>query len=529
MSVTPSEFVISQELLNNFLTPVQGALGGLAVAEQMQDYFLVFQQAGGTGPEIIDETAFFITYMVDSKGNVAKPIADYSSQYNLLQNFGVGTNVIVRNDASTTLNSQIAGQQEVTAIGRQQPILYTQYGFDTGSHVNEIDWLSKFGIGFDADPITGYFLGAMFAPTQISTNTAGTALSTYLSPTTMTSFANIEAPLPDPTAAVFDASAGSYTFGNSVGLQNLQTLTLQVDARIRNYASFPIQVKVAIQASGYDVAFKWYSLAGVSPPYKGYDSSGLPYTTLNTGNDPLTLLRTSANGTLSPNAEYTVAISRDLGNSTGAATSAAFLTSLTFNAISQTPTPTPPVDDSGTFIGFSTGSSYDDNLDNPSGSLYTWLTASSYVSQGWGNTQDSTPILDLQKSNELGVTYNLSPIEQPFLPRVGDRIRFEYNKLTDYFIYDVITPNLDTQNRLKLKINQVVPPSVVRENYIIHRTNIDDPAYIILNVNKNDMVQDTQNFNGVILPEFPTSELKDNLDRITIDLKERGIITDNEA
>ena len=38
----------------------------------------------------------------------------------------------------------------------------------------------------------------------------------------------------------------------------------------------------------------------------------------------------------------------------------------------------------------------------------------------------------------------------------------------------------------------------------------------------------TQNFNGVILPEYPTKKLKDNLDNIIIDLKSRGIITDNE-
>ena len=58
---------IEQEQLNNFLGPVNGALGGLSVAEKNQSYFIIFQQAGGTGPEIIDETAYFITYLVDEK------------------------------------------------------------------------------------------------------------------------------------------------------------------------------------------------------------------------------------------------------------------------------------------------------------------------------------------------------------------------------------------------------------------------------------------------------------------------------
>ena len=525
---TPSEFVINQEQLGNFLGPVQGALGGLPVAEQLQDYFLVFQQAGGTGPEIIDETAFFITYMVDSKGNVAKPLEGYPSQNNLIQNFGVGTNVIVRNDAATSFNSQLGGLHQVTAIGRQLPILYTQFGFDTGSHVDNIEWLSKSGVGFDADPITSYFLGAMLAPTQISTDYSGTPIST--GGTAMTSFSSTEEPIPDPTAAAFDSTLGTYTLGNTAGLQGLQSITFQVDALIRNYASFPIQVKVEIQnGSGFTMAEKWYSIAGVpsTGPFST-DSNGVPFSPLNTGADPLTLIRSSANGTLTPNGVFKVVVTRDLGNTSGAVSSAAFLSSLTFRVISQNPTPTPPVDTNGTFIGFSTGSSFQDQSQSSS-SLHTWLTASSFVSQGWGYTQDSSGILNNQTLNTQGVEYNLSPIEVPFLPQIGDRIRFEYNKATDYFIYDVITPNLDSQNRLKLKINQVIPPEVERENYIIHRTNIDDPSYIILNVNKNDSIQDTQNFNGVILPEFPTDKLRNNLDRITIDLKERGIITDNEA
>ena len=133
-----NNFTIEQEQFNNFLGPVRGALGGLPVAEQMQDYFLVYQQAGGTGPEIIDETAFFITYMVDSNGNVSKPLEGYPSQYNLLQNFGTGTFVIVRNDASTSLNSQLAGLHQVTAIGRQLPILYTQFGYAPNSYSGSI-------------------------------------------------------------------------------------------------------------------------------------------------------------------------------------------------------------------------------------------------------------------------------------------------------------------------------------------------------------------------------------------------------
>ena len=122
---TQTNVSLEQEQLNNFLGPVNGALGGLPVVERTSEYFVVYESAGGTGPEIIDETAIFITYLVDENGNVSKPSEDYDSLNNLLQNFEVGKNIIIRNGVASAVNGQIAGKQKVTAIGRQSPLLYS--------------------------------------------------------------------------------------------------------------------------------------------------------------------------------------------------------------------------------------------------------------------------------------------------------------------------------------------------------------------------------------------------------------------
>ena len=114
----------------------------------------------------------------------------------------------------------------------------------------------------------------------------------------------------------------------------------------------------------------------------------------------------------------------------------------------------------------------------------------------------------------------------PFNVEVGDRIRFEYNKETDYTVYEVIEPSGDVDGKLKLRLNTLVPSSVNLDNFVLHRVNNNNPAYIILDVKK---VNSPDNFNGVILPEYPTKKLKDNLDNIIIDLKSRGVITDNET
>ena len=58
----------------------------------------------------------------------------------------------------------------------------------------------------------------------------------------------------------------------------------------------------------------------------------------------------------------------------------------------------------------------------------------------------------------------------------------------------------------------------------MHRVDSTDPVYIIVDVPKQDLVSNNELFKGVLLPEYPTKELKNNLDKIILDLKERGII-----
>ena len=75
--------------------------------------------------------------------------------------------------------------------------------------------------------------------------------------------------------------------------------------------------------------------------------------------------------------------------------------------------------------------------------------------------------------------FNFSPVITPFNPRPGDRIRFGYNKNNDYTIYEVIEPAGDVDGRLKLRLNTTVPTSVNLNNFVLHRVDSRDPAYII--------------------------------------------------
>jgi hypothetical protein len=461
---------IEQQQLNNFLGPVKGALGGLPVAEKNQDYFIVFQQAGGTGPEIIDQTACFITYLVDSKGNISKPVEDNVSLYNLIQNFEVGKNAILRNDASTTDNSPISGKQQITAIGRQQPILYTQTGSSINAHVDEIFFID----GVDSElPEEGVldFRGVMVSTASGSIPTSFANITDY------TQINNS----PDAGAASFSITPGTYTVVSD-GTSSLQNIEFSISANVTNNGPTAKNAYIRLLRDG-SVVQTGQSLvpAGNNAPISVYWAEDVS----DMGGDPVYRLQVKADNTSME------------------------LDSAYFNISTQNPNPGSQSSPGSQTPFWEQGP----NIDN------YYLTASGYLSANYGNNP-----LPIQKC----LDFNFSPIRLPFLIQKGDRIRFGYNPNNDYYIYDIITPEEDVDGRLKIKLNQYLSPVIDFDNFVLHRVNENDPAYIILNVAKSDLVGNTQNFNGVILPEYPTQELQNNLDNIIIDLKERGIITDNE-
>ena len=481
MAQSPGEQQINQEQLNNFLGPVNGALGGLSVAEKNQSYFIVFQQAGGTGPEIIDQTAYFITYLVDENGNVSKPSEDYDSLNNLIQNFEIGGNVIVRNDASTALNSSLTGRQLITAIGSQEPILYSQTGSSISASVDEIN----FNQGNTAfNQITAPDIRGRMNKSNPTTITQ--------TPSSIIDFDIILNPPPQNPQASFNLN-GSYSL-ESAGLSSIQNILFSISSKFTNNDFNPTQIALSIEKTGDPggpsiIATENYTLSGNSSltinPFNYLEEN-----INNLGLDPVYRLKISANNAQNLTADW-----------------------VNFNIIKQVYPP---------------GVSEVPILQTPfwvvgSHPDITWLTGSQYLSINYGLQQDSTNILNVVEPG-----FNFSPIATPFNLQSGDRVRFGYNPSNDYVIYDVIPPSEDPEGLLRVKLNKVLPGDLYLNNFVFHRVNVNDPAYIILDVKKDESVNDTQNFNGVILPEYPTKRLKDNLDNIIIDLKSRGIITDNE-
>ena len=479
---TQTNVSLEQEQLNNFLGPVNGALGGLPVAEQTQEYFAVYTGAGGTGPEIIDETAIFINYLVDENGNISKPSEDYDSLTNLLQNFEVGKNLIIRSDIPTAINAQITGKQKITAIGRQLPIVYSQTGSSDGANVDTLNFNSD--LNQSGTPrMEGTMVRGIYQPGV--GNYDFQTVTSYNSPVSE----------PDSSVASFDNTAGTYTV-TSAAVGDVQTILFQVSVGFRINASgndFQTRnVSIRVLKDGAEIgnfATKTYTFEGTGD--ESVDS------THNFESDPLTF------GQLSPTFNsgdpvYTVQIQFN----DPVYTQADFIQ---FRILNQSPAPTNP-------------EVTPDYWENNNG-LNTWLTASANLSANYGNTQNSQNVLD-----EIEPGFNFSPVQTPFLPRPGDRIRFEYNKETEYTIYEVIEPNGDVEGLLRLKLNTTVPTTVNLNNFVLHRVDSSDPAYIIVDVPKNQLVSNNENFKGVLLPEYPTKKLKNNIDKLVLELKEKGIL-----
>jgi len=452
---------------------VYGVLGGLPVAEQTQDYFIVFKGAGGTGPEIIDNTAYFIEYVVDYEGEIAKPSSDSIARLNLLQNFPIGKTAIVRTDNASSINTQLGGEHLITGVGSQKPILYTQYGIPSSSYTLNLTFSAPNGAPAVSSPTVSDVLGTMVRTSSLNFDD--------ISYTNITNFDDIiVAPLNN---ANFDSSSGLLILTSSNKLvQTINTFTFKISYNVTNNNSRPAEMIVILKRGTITLSEDIF----IIPP------------------------------NLSKQREFITTIPRNnlLGSPPNSLTQiriqAQTTTPVTFSNIAfslATTSPLPPFRTQTNF--WSTGS--DTNI--------TWLTASSFLSLNHGNIQNTSNFIG------TGGSFGLSPITNTFTPRIGDRIRFEYDPSKDYYIYETISPQEDGQGLLKLKLNTTIPDGTNIDNFIIHRVDNEDIKYLILDIVKKSTISDPDNpFTGIILPKYPSERLKNNLDNILSQLKEKNIL-----
>ena len=459
--------------------------GTLSAAEKNQTYFAYFSSVGGTDPEIIDQTAYFIKYIIDAQGNVVTPQPNSNDILNLIQNFEPGKTVNVTNLEGTTLFNTLLGTKTITDFGRIELIAVSQTGY------NVIDYTSSL---IFAPPNTtygsyDYSFQAKWADPQILTGSI-TASFTPVKYSNETSDVNANY---DPSTYSYGIPNNTSDYSNTIRfIATLQMFPAQFVPTATPYNAYniPTQVNLRIVTSSissptvYDhvLATSTTNATGVSS-FLNVASNYVNFFSGSRVRVEMTVNYTTPEGgigTITPPAIYP-------------SNNSVFKLETTYGVVAT-----------ASAAYWTTGSTND-----------RYVTASTQLTNlyNWGYFQ-RTP------SASLSISFN--EITSPFNPSSGDYIRFEYNPLKTFNIKNILVDN--ASSNLVLDLGQSIPTGTNINNFVIYRLNPNAGNQLILNVPKPPGTTG-QPLTGFIKPQYMSKELEDNFTTIVQKLAAEGLLT----
>jgi hypothetical protein len=468
--------------------------GELPAVEQNQTYMAYFDGVGGTGPELIGQTAYNIKYLIDTQGNIANPEPGVPALYNLIDNFESGKNAIVRlieNDPTLTGNPNddaLTGIHEITYVGRITPILYSQ----NGSGSLEYETTMSFAL-----------LGNILNPLNVGILTAKFSSTSNISsePVDYTNF--------DFVAQIYSNNGSwSRVTGGSPLSASYQLNTSSIDAgtRIRFNTQFQIS-RVGPNNPGADTNFKFRIIKNRDFNNTFFESDWfpVPYDNSVSNFKQATTFWFHAE----QNDEFLVQYKY---SNTSDAQYRIFSGNNTYFMVEQEIS---PLND---FIpGVNTVTSSYWTIGDYSGSV-TILTASGDLF----NVYQQQGIYQIPSTSSL--EFGFSPISTAFNPILpGDYIRFEYLPDAVYNITNVTTTPIDENQSASLFLTTVPPITSGSnlDNFVLYRV-INDGTYVVLDVNKPVA---GNGFTGIIQPEYVSQDLTRNYSNIIQDLTQKNLIS----
>jgi len=471
-----SENLYSANIQGDFNDPTidNSGYGSLSAAEKNQTYFAYFSSVGGTGPEIIDQTAYFIKYLIDAQGDVVAPQPNSIDILDLLQNFESGKLVNVTSLEGTSTFS-LLGTKTITEVGKIETISVSQTGSGIKDHTSSLLFNNS-----QASYNYGDYNYNFYA---FNSSDNQTIFDSYnVVKFSVASF--------NPNNRYTGSTAYNYTFeNNTAGNYNpvsfkaqIQCSPAQAQVGGGNYGYIPTDIYVRIVTSSaatptvfdyvlneqiYNITQQVNSLY-IDTPFTNFSAGSRVRVEIKRGNIPY--------GAQSP---YT------------------FTDYIMY--FSLTPSYTPTIEAVSPF--FTTGSIND-----------IYITASTTLGNAYS--------FNMTQVNPTNNTLNFDTIVKPFHPQSGDYIRFEYNPLKTYKIYEVVTSG---SNELIFRLNTPVIDGTNINNFVIYRVNPNAGNQIILNVKKPTSTTG-QPLTGFIKPQYMSKELEDNFTTIIQKLAAEGII-----
>lgn len=502
----------------NDLTTDGSGYGALSAAEKNQTYFAYFSSVGGTGPELIDQTAYFLKYLIDAQGNVVTPQPNSIDVLNMVQNFEPGKTVNVTSLEGTTLFNTLLGTKQITDIGRIETLLVTETSsirtefLPTMSFAPEGAFIQQLN-----NPPDFYFLARKEGDTTF-TSEAKRILA----------FQGVVADVQgnfDPTSNVWEYTfnhdledygittkfkAGASIlfqnfnvivdeYGSTIGTDYSDTIKLEIVKSSDNWVTSqslniikipnsPIANPEPDETSIIDNKLYTARLENASNPTRYITIETLPYVFLTGDKVRVQWYLEKAPNTLGPSVIIY-----------GTPSSYGTFFTLTTNYSNN----------------LQTTSSYWDGATYPQPGTNTtqWLTASLGLSGFINNnmTQLTPTASTAQGFNSIYLPANLMP---------GDYIRFEYDPTKQSRIYNI---GVLDDGRTTVEINPPIPNGTLLNHFCVYRINPNAGNQIILNVKKPTGTTG-QPLTGFIKPQHMTKELEDNFTTIIQKLAAEGTI-----
>lgn len=473
---------------------IRGVLGGLPVAEQNQEYFAVFEEAGDTGPEIIDKTQFRVTYLVDSQLGTSKPAPESVAAINITQNFERGTNCIVRADNATALNQNLSGRQNIYNVGSVALIATTETGSSPGAFNTTMSFSDPRGqdIIEDAEDVSLEFTAGN--PNTALSNQGDNVLMAYpnvvkaISGSDFLSYATNTLTFVTNTT---EAGTRVVVQGNAFLQNGNQSNTVGVSGKVElefddgGTGNYIVIDSDFFSASPGDQSYHYpvvYS-AGIFKNFVAGSKFRIRVTKTDLGPNSIQI----RGGNFKVRQEY---LPGDI-----------IIEGL-----------------NATFAPY--WESEYTNFDPPSGSGYSVLTASAGLSHFINSDFRAKLSPESAIFDPKGDTVTFSPIITNLNMAPGDEIRFEYNKNKVHTVMDVREFDNGT---IALTLSPQISTGSEVDHFTYYRIQ-QDGGYVIVNTEKNNTVAGEQPFSGIILPEYPSEALKERSDELIYQLKEANII-----
>lgn len=515
MAQNPLQLLDSQKF-NYGTTPKQ------AVAEQNQTYFAYFDGVGGTGPEYIDGTAYFIKYLIDTEGNVVNPepftVVDSPQAvglYNLVDNFEVGKNAIVKLiEPDPTINEIpnaeiLQGTHRIAHVGRIVPVLVTENGEDVQNYITTM----SFG------PLTTY-------NTDISVANVTAKFQKQSSQDTFNQTTYSDLPFLN-----FLSGGDLSVWNNSNSIDKIiRSSSLQTATRIRFKIGLYIEagwdaggtyrenyIMVRVLKNGSQI---WESgmtnsngTSTISNGASGTWSSGFSSWFDYNQNDVFKVQAKVSNGDSANQI-------RIKGNDDGRNNSI-------FYVYQDIPAGTIFEGEQQVLLTEGVNTVYSDYFDGVTNYYNSYNGGYSVLTM----TPPFYPVYEsglIQNLDSSSAAFGFSEIKIPFSDiKPGDFIRFNYDKTRIHTIYRIRILDYGSVSTLALYVTPAISnlDSIDIDNrtlnhFTVYRV-INDGVYVTLDVRKD---APGGAYSGILQPEFVSKELVEKYDKIITDLTEREII-----